>query len=771
MSTSTVALTIEMPSLDASLSWNALESLVVGMSHEVPARALALALDDAQERLLQEACGPRWAPVRGLLAPFACPGCGAREDFARKGKRTRPRKLHTAAGTVELILWHVGCRGCGRNFAPLLVILGLSGKRRTDRLSLDLAELGTQMSFARAGRVDAELAGTSATAGQAHNAMADVAAPPSPPSRPAELELDYVGTIANAATVIASLHAGEKRLVFADSRRTVETLAARLRDRGTQTFVSHSSLSADERRQAEQAFVEARDCVIVSTSTLELGVDVGDLDRVLQVGAPRTVAALLQRLGRSGRRPGTTRSMLVLATDDDELLRAAGLLQLDAEGYVEPVVAPSRPLHLLAQQLLALCLHHGRVGRQTWTEGLGGLELGTVGEASRVTDWMLATGHVDSDSGMLFIGPQAERRYGHKHFLELLSVFTADPQFTIVNGQVEVGTVDPLMLTRKADGVRVLSLGGRAGQVTYVDWKRRRAFVEPTTRPGSSRWSGMAQPLSFALTDAIRRVVLGADLPGTSLTRRATQRIAAIRQEVAPTVDVTASLVRPHHGGQSRWWTWAGGRANSVLATALSQVEPGLVDELSQYDNRYVKLPGAATPAAVASAVARARDRFGADLAGAEPKSLRRGPQAAQVRRAAAAGPGEPHPGRALSRPRRRPAAATETGRVTALHLRSRRGARPCAAGQGGEHDGSKPHAPPAPAATDHLGRNQIGRVTWQSRPARQVGAEPDVDDHLRVDVHSARRRRGGHHHRQVLRQPDQYSPQLAHRSGPRGGP
>src|SRR5450759_2779563 len=176
MSTSTVALTIEMPSLDASLSWNALESLVVGMSHEVPARALALALDDAQERLLQEACGPRWAPGRGLLAPFACPGCGAREDFARTGKRTRPRQLHTAAGTVELILWHVGCRGCGRNFAPLLVILGLSGKRRTDRLSLDLAELGTQMSFARAGRVDAELAGTSAKAGQAHNAMADVAA-------------------------------------------------------------------------------------------------------------------------------------------------------------------------------------------------------------------------------------------------------------------------------------------------------------------------------------------------------------------------------------------------------------------------------------------------------------------------------------------------------------------------------------------------------------------------------------------------------------------
>src|SRR5664279_570619 len=85
MSTSTVALTIEMPSLDASLSWNALESLVVGMSHEVPARALALALDDAQERLLQEACGPRWAPVRGRLAPFACPGCGPGRTSPARG--------------------------------------------------------------------------------------------------------------------------------------------------------------------------------------------------------------------------------------------------------------------------------------------------------------------------------------------------------------------------------------------------------------------------------------------------------------------------------------------------------------------------------------------------------------------------------------------------------------------------------------------------------------------------------------------------------------
>ena len=110
-------------------------------------------------------------------------------------------------------------------------------------------------------------------------------------------------------SVISRLHKGEKRLVFAESRRNVEQLGVRLTDLDVETFVSHSSLSASERHRSEAAFAEARNCVIVATSTLELGIDVGDLDRVLQVGSPTTVASLLQRLGRTGRRSGTTRNM------------------------------------------------------------------------------------------------------------------------------------------------------------------------------------------------------------------------------------------------------------------------------------------------------------------------------------------------------------------------------------------------------------------------------------------------------------------------------
>src|SRR5699024_11044513 len=125
-----------------------------------------------------------------------------------------------------------------------------------------------------------------------------------------------------------------------------------LRARDVQVFVSHSSLSREERRRSEEAFAEARDCVIVATSTLELGIDVGDLDVVAQLDAPGRVASFLQRLGRTGRRAGSRRNTLFLATDDDALLRTAGLLLLWSRGYVEPVIPPPSPRHLVVQQLL-----------------------------------------------------------------------------------------------------------------------------------------------------------------------------------------------------------------------------------------------------------------------------------------------------------------------------------------------------------------------------------------------------------------------------------
>ena len=156
-----------------------------------------------------------------------------------------------------------------------------------------------------------------------------------------DVTIDFVGSLSNAAVVISRLHRGEKRLVFIDSRARAEQLGAELRGLGAAAYVTHSSLSPEQRRQAEDAFATRDDCVIVATSVLELGIDVGDLDRVIQIDSPPTVSSFLQRMGRTGRRSGAIRNCLFLATKDAALLQAMGLVELWESGFVEPINAAS----------------------------------------------------------------------------------------------------------------------------------------------------------------------------------------------------------------------------------------------------------------------------------------------------------------------------------------------------------------------------------------------------------------------------------------------
>ncbi|WP_329062107.1 DEAD/DEAH box helicase [Streptomyces sp. NBC_01429] len=401
----------------------------------------------------------------------------------------------------------------------------------------------------------------------------DAAAPVSaagPP--PGDVQLDHVGSVANAATVIAALHAGEKRLVFCESRRLVEELGEKLRLKGVTTFLSHASLSVDERRRAEQAFGEARDCVIVSTSTLELGIDVGDLDRVIQLDAPATVASFLQRLGRTGRRAGSVRNCLFLALSEEGLLAAAALLLRWSRGWVEPVVAPPEPRHIVAQQLLALCLQEHRVGEELWHEWWNGF--GPFGASAQpVVRHLVDEGYLDRDGGMLFIGPEAERRFGQRHFMNLTAVFTAPPQFTVLHGRTEIGRTDPELLTEEIEGPRKLLLGGRSWLVTYIDWHRKRCFVEPVDSGGKAKWSGFgfARVTSFELARATREVLLGAD-PEVHLTKRAVAALQEAREHFPEYVHPGGTLVTRGPGGYLRWWTWAGHRANATLAATLGTV-------------------------------------------------------------------------------------------------------------------------------------------------------------------------------------------------------
>ena len=380
---------------------------------------------------------------------------------------------------------------------------------------------------------------------------------------------DYVGSVGNAVTVLSRLHRGERRLIFADSRARVEDLALGLRAAGVRTFVSHGSLSVDERRQAEAAFANEPDCAIVATSTLELGIDVGDLDRVVQIGAPPSVASFLQRMGRTGRRVSTTRNCLFLATDEAELLLALGICRLWRNGLVESVNPVPRPAHLFAQQIMALALQEGGIVHADLGAWLGStFDVLAPDDKESVLDHMLATGMLHSDAGVLGLGPRAEREFGRRHFADLVVSFSSPLVLTVMLGSSELGSVHPLALTPQRDGGKLnILLAGRSWQVLDVDWQRRRVSVIAAKDTGRARWLGGGRSASFAICKAAEAIVAGEEL-GCQLSRRASAKLDDVRDRLEFIDGVSIPLVSDGEGNV-RIWTFAGGLANAALAQSM----------------------------------------------------------------------------------------------------------------------------------------------------------------------------------------------------------
>ncbi len=234
---------------------------------------------------------------------------------------------------------------------------------------------------------------------------------------------------------------------------------------------------------------------------------------------------------------------------------------------------PATPFHLLTQQLLALILQEGGIGRATWWQWLERLPaFQEVPDADReAIAWhLLEQGILHEDQGILSMGLKGEAEYGYRHFSELLSVFTAAPVFTVFHGQKEIGTVDPGNFLEKSDAPKVLALGGRSWRVVHIDWRVRRAFVEPDPASGRTRWSGGgAAGLGFQLCQKMQEILSG-EAPIDGLSRRAVEGLRQLRDEFAWAArDATVLRVSPEGAG-SEWWTFGGLQANRVLLAGLT---------------------------------------------------------------------------------------------------------------------------------------------------------------------------------------------------------
>ena len=151
--------------------------------------------------------------------------------------------------------------------------------------------------------------------------------------------------------------AGQHRttLVFVNTRRMAERMARHLAERigSDQVAPHHGSLSRKARLAAEQRLKSGELCVLVATASLELGIDIGSVDLVCQVGSPRSIASLLQRVGRSRHQVGGVPRGRLFPTSRDDLVECAALIDAVRRGELDRLSIPVAPLDILAQQIVA----------------------------------------------------------------------------------------------------------------------------------------------------------------------------------------------------------------------------------------------------------------------------------------------------------------------------------------------------------------------------------------------------------------------------------
>lgn len=373
----------------------------------------------------------------------------------------------------------------------------------------------------------------------------------------------------------ASMAAGKKSLFFCDSRALTEKIADRMSGRGTDVFVHHGSVSLSERRLAEEKFSGRGSAAIVCTSTLELGIDVGDLDQVFQAGAPATVSSFLQRMGRTGRREGTVANTTFFCEEPQEVLQAIALVELAREGWIEPIPPQTRCWPIVVHQTLAMTLEQGGVRRADVERRL--LRLPDLAEVSAsdlaaALDHMLATGYLFEADGLLSMGETAERAYGRKNFQELYAVFSTPQLYRVLGpGDAEIGSLDQSFIDTFVENMTTFLLGGRAWIAGVIDHSQRTVSVTPAPRGKTPQWSAFAPKLlGYDLCQRIKRV-LAEETRYDYLAAPAAVALAQYRAEFAELVGRADEALQTEEG-TLRWWTFAGGAINQTLKYALAEL-------------------------------------------------------------------------------------------------------------------------------------------------------------------------------------------------------
>ncbi len=297
---------------------------------------------------------------------------------------------------------------------------------------------------------------------------------------------------------------GKRCILFSNSKGEVEENIAHLKQisekaHGNDCYlVHHANISPALREFAEQRMKSGELPVCTgATVTLELGIDLGHLERIVQTGCPLTVSGLVQRLGRTGRRGGAAEMRFAFRWDMslppnvfykeinwDFVMCTAMILLYTRERWIEPMNLPKLPYSLLYHQTMSVMAASGSVQPRELARQV--LTLGVFRNISKedyllLLRHLLENGHLERDEdGALLIGEKGEATVNNYEFL---AVFTVPQEYSVRCNAEEIGTVQTPFPPRAQ-----FALAGQAWEVTELDKTERRIYVKHINGISANSW-------------------------------------------------------------------------------------------------------------------------------------------------------------------------------------------------------------------------------------------------------------------------------------------
>jgi len=412
-----------------------------------------------------------------------------------------------------------------------------------------------------------------------------------PPSQDEPSDEDLTDESAAGASSVAIARdlykamAGSNNLIFPGSRQNVELFTYLLNRIAEATgapqmfWAHHGSLSRESREETEAALKQKETpATAVCTSTLEMGIDIGSVKNVGQVGAPSSVASLRQRLGRSGRRKGEASILRGYISEWDQhpdnpppqrlrlkTIQFAACVSLLLEGWFEPPRAGGLHLSTLIMQLMSLIAERGGVRPADLYAALCGprkpFHAVTTQQFQMLLRALAAEKWLAQDSdGTLLHGPKGDAAVNHYSFY---SAFQTPEEFRLVAGTRSLGTIPADSML--AVGHFIL-FSGRTWRVTHIDDKARVINVERSKTGKPLPYGGIGPDIHMRVCTRMREILEGTvEVPFLDMTANAF--LLEAREEYQRLRLNEQSIV--HDRGAVYLFTWAGTHVNRVLAAAF----------------------------------------------------------------------------------------------------------------------------------------------------------------------------------------------------------